>query len=359
MHAAIMDHYSNGGFYPVGGGGALIKAMTNKIKAHNGIIKTSTPVKRIIIDGEKRKKAIGVELASGEQIFAKRIISNADPGITFLNLIGKSHLSRKLLNKLNKTKYSCTSLMLFLTVDMDVKKAGIDSGNIWLMPNKDMDAIYEDMQKIDIAEGEEFSGMFISCTTLKDPISFDGKYHTLEAITYINYEAFRAFEHEDLERSETYLKFKTKLIQKFLNSLERVIPGISVAIVNKELGTPITNEYYINSTEGNVYGTEKSLKHIGPFAYKSKSEIENLYLCGASVVSHGVAGAGYSGVQTAAAILGCRQDDLLISDPTQELEIFEAEDASNYPDWMLRKIALKSERRQQKEADIRTKQSIA
>ncbi len=46
----------------------------------------------------------------------------------------------------------------------------------------------------------------------------------------------------------------------------------------------MTNEYYINTTRGNVYGTEKSLKHIGPFAYKSKTEIENLYMCGASIV---------------------------------------------------------------------------
>lgn len=352
MHAAIMDHYSSGGYYPLGGGGALVKSMTNKIKALDGKIKTSSSVKRILIEGDGKKKAVGVELDSGERYYGKQIISNADPGITFLNLIGKENLSRKLLNKLNKTKYSCTSLMLFLTVDMDVKKAGIDSGNIWLMPNKDMDAIYNDMQKVNIAEGDEFSGMFISCTSLKDPISFDGKYHTIEAITYLNYEAFKEFEHEDLERSQAYMDFKETLIQKFLNSLERVIPGITNSIVNKELGTPITNEYYINSTKGNVYGTEKSLKHIGPFAYKSKSEIENLYLCGASVVSHGVAGAGYSGVQTAAAILGCRQDDLLVPDPEQNLQIFEAEDDSNYPDWMIKKIALKKERRLQKEVTL-------
>ena len=344
MHAAIMDHYAEGGFYPMGGGGALVKAMTNKIKAYGGKVKTSTPVKRILLEGNKKKRAVGVELDSGEQVFAKRIISNADLAITYLDLIGKENLSNKLLKKLNKTKYSCTSLMLFLTVDMDVKKAGLDSGNIWLVPNKDLDDIYNDMQKVDILEGEEFSGMFISCTSLKDPISFDGRYHTIEAITYINYDAFTQFKDEDEERSPAYLAFKEQIINKFLRSLEKVVPGITNNIVHRDLGTPITNEYYINTTRGNVYGTEKSLKHIGPFAYKSKTEIENMYMCGASIVSHGVAGASYSGVQTAAAILGCRQDDLIKPDETQHLRIFEAEDDSNYPEWMLKKMEVKKAR---------------
>lgn len=344
MHAAIMHHYAKGGFYPMGGGGALVKAMTNKIKKNDGQIKTSTTVKRILVEGDKKKNAVGVELASGEKIYAERVISNADPAITYLDLVGKEHLSKRLFKKLNKTTYSCTSLMLFLTVDMDVKKAGLDSGNIWLTPNRDFDAAYEDMQKTNILDGDEFSGMFISCTSLKDPISFDGRYHTIEAITYINYDAFKAFENEDKERSEAYLAFKEQLIQKFLRSLEKVVPGITSNIVHQELGTPITNEYYINTTRGNVYGTEKSLKHIGPFAYNQKSEIENLYLCGASIVSHGVAGASYSGVQTAAAILGCKQDDLIQPEASQHLRVYEAEDASDYPDWMLKKMEVKKAR---------------
>ena len=90
-----------------------------------------------------------------------------------------------------------------------------------------------------------------------------------------------------------------------------------------------------------MYGTEKSFKQIGPFSYKAKSEIENLYLCGASILSHGVAGASYSGVQTAAGILGKTQRDLIQSDDTQNVQIFDSEDATNYPDWIKQKIELK------------------
>lgn len=344
LHSAVMDHYFSGGFYPMGGGGAIIKAMTNELKRKGSQIRTSTAVSKILLSKDKKKRAIGVLLENGEQLFADRIISNADPGITYQKLIGSENLSRKLNKKLAKTKYSCTSLMLFLTVDMDIRKAGIDSGNIWLMAEGDMDEIYEGMQEPDIISGDKFKGMFVSCTTLKDPVSFDGKHHTLEAITYINYESFRQFEGEANQRSEAYLEFKRVLTSKMLNTLETVIPDIRNHIVHQELGTPITNQHYINATDGSVYGTEKSIKHIGPFSFKAKSEIENLYLCGASIAAHGIAGASYSGVQTAGEILGMRQDELIIGDPSQNVRIFEAEDDSEYPDWMLKKIEVRKAR---------------
>ncbi|RKR12870.1 phytoene dehydrogenase-like protein [Maribacter vaceletii] len=339
LHCALMSHYFNGSYYPMGGGGALIKAKTNALKKHNGKIRTSTGVKKIILEeNSKIKKAVGVELENGEKLYAKNIISNADPGITYLKLIGEEKLSKKLLKKLSKTKYSCTSLMLFLTVDLDVKKAGLDSGNIWLMPDKDADEFYDGLMKEDILKDDAFEGMFISCTTLKDPSSYNGKEHSLEVITYINYDSFKEFENENEERSKAYLEFKEKLTQKMLNGLEKAIPNIREHIIHQDLGTPITNEYYVNSTRGNVYGTEKSLMHIGPFSYKPKSEIENLYLCGASILSHGVAGAAHSGVETASIILNCEADSLREPQPGQELTILEAEDSTNYPDWLAKKI---------------------
>ncbi|WP_257212825.1 phytoene desaturase family protein [Maribacter sp. 4U21] len=258
-----------------------------------------------------------MELENGTTLFANNIISNADVGITYNQLVGRENLSAKLLKKLDKTIYSCTSLMLFLTVELDFKKSGLDSGNIWMMPDKDADDYYDGAMQKDILQGEAFEGMFVSCTTLKDPTSFDGKHHSIEAITFINYQAFEKFKNETVERSSAYLEFMSKLTDKMINGLEKVVPGIRDHIVSKDLGTPITNEYYINTTKGNVYGTEKSLKHIGPFAFKAKSEIENLYLCGASILSHGVAGASHSGVATAAVILGCKPDEVKEPLPNQ------------------------------------------
>jgi phytoene dehydrogenase-like protein len=227
---------------------------------------------------------------------------------------------------------------------MDVRESGLDSGNIWLMDEGDMDSLFEKMQRSDITSGKTFEGMFISCTTLKDPASFDGRHHTLEVITYIDYSAFEKFENENSQRSQAYIDFKENLTQKMLNTLEKVIPNVRNHIVNQELGTPITNEYYINATRGSVYGTEKSLGQIGPFAFKPKSEIKNLFLCGASISSHGIAGASYSGVQTAGIILNKRQDDLIQADPLQNVNLFDAEDPTEYPDWLKNKIKVRQDR---------------
>ena len=111
-----------------------------------------------------------------------------------------------------------------------------------------------------------------------------------------------------------------------------------------ELGTPMTNEYYINGTRGNTYGTEKTFWQVGPFAFSRKSEIENLYLCGASVLAHGVSGATYSGVQTAASILKCRMEDLLKPQQDQQLRVYDAEDPATWPDWVIAKIEDKKRR---------------
>jgi len=339
LHAAVMEHYLSGGYYPMGGGASIVNAMVSSIESNGGEVRTKSSVKKIIVEeNDGLKVAKGVVLESGEKIFASRVISNADPQKTYLELVGRDYLSEALVSKLDETKYSCSSLILFLTLDMDLETLGIDSGNIWLMPNRDMDSVYNEMMDEDISSGHEFLGAFISCTTLKDPTSFDGKHHTLEVVTFVNHKAFKEYESEGKKRSQEYLAFKKRLSEKMLNTIERVIPDVKSHIVDQELGTPLTNEYYVNATQGSVYGTQKSLNQIGPNAYRAQSEIENLYLCGASILAHGVTGATFSGVDTAARVLGCRQEDLLKFDKSEKLQIFEAEDDTLYPEWLVKKI---------------------
>lgn len=331
VHCSVMSHYFDGGFYPMGGGGGIVKAMTNGVKRHGGEVRVKQDVQKIIIEN---KKTVGIQLKNSEKIFAKNIVSNADPSITYLNLIGKENLSKNLIKKLEETKYSVTSLILFLTLDIDVTIFDIDSGNIWMMKDENDDANFDDLMNNDITEGDSFPAVFISCTTIKDPVSFNGRYHNFEVVTYVNYDKMQEFNGLDDYHNEDYKAFKSKVINKLMNNIEKVIPGAKQNIVQAELGTPKTNEFYVNSTRGNVYGTEKTLNQVGPFSYKNKSEIENLYLCGASTLSHGVGGATHSGVAAAATILGCKPEDLLIEDANQKLRIYDAEDKTTWPEWI-------------------------
>ena len=334
LHSAVMGHYAEGGFYPMGGGGGIVKAMTNTLKNYGGEVRISSGVKKILV---KDNTAYGVILENGKEIRAEKIVSNADPSITYLELVGRENLSKKLIKRLDNTKYSVTSLILFLTLDMDVSAVGLDSGNLWIFKHADIDGLFDELTGDDVTAGEEFPAMFMSCTTLKDPVSYNGRYHNFEVVTYIDYDNLPEFKGTEDYHCEAYTDFKEKVIAKFMNTVERVIPGAKANVVQVELGTPKTNEFYINSTGGNVYGTEKTLNNMGPFAFKNKSEIDNLYLCGASTLSHGVAGATYSGVEAAARILGCEKNDLIKQDDEQELRIYDAEDPETWPQWVHKK----------------------
>jgi phytoene dehydrogenase-like protein len=199
---------------------------------------------------------------------------------------------------------------------------------------------------------DEFDSLFISCSSLKDPLSFNGRHHTLEVVTFIDYDSFKALNTGQPETNERYLKIKERLTEKLMNTFKRILPAVHKNIVQIELGTPVTNEHYIHSTKGNVYGTEKGFMQTGPFSYKAKTEIENLYMCGASIMSHGVAGASYSGVKTAAEILGCREEDLIKKDETQQLRIYDAEDNSQWPQWIHQRIADKKKRSESKMSNV-------
>lgn len=190
--------------------------------------------------------------------------------------------------------------------------------------------------------------MFISCTTCKDPSSYDSKHHSFEVVTLINYESFRQYEHLTDQRSPEYLQFKKQLIGIFLVSLEKEFPGISQHLVDVDLGTPLTNEYYISSTNGNIYGTEKRFGQIGPFSYKANTGFENLFMCGASVISHGVAGAAHSGVATAAKILKCSTEKLIKPKKNQQLTILEAEDNAHWPESLKTKISMMKKKQKSK-----------
>ena len=213
-----------------------------------------------------------------------------------------------------------------------------------MLQHHDLDKLYKEMTVDDILKEDEFPACFISCPTIKDPVSFNGRYHTIEVVTFIEYKSFSAFAKQGDYHSSEYFKHKERIIQKFLNCVEKILPGVRSKIVQVELGTPMTSEYYINSTNGNVYGTEKSFRQTGPFSFSSKTEIENLYLCGASTLAHGVGGASNSGVQAAAKILDCRAEDLIKPIEGQNVRIYDAEDNSQWPQWIHQKMEDKKRR---------------
>jgi all-trans-retinol 13,14-reductase len=164
-------------------------------------------------------------------------------------------------------------------------------------------------------------------------------HHTCEAFTFVDYAAFEKWSGSTHgSRPDDYEAEKEELAWKLFKKLEKHVPGISKHIACWSLATPLTNEHYINATQGNQYGISKSMRQVGPGAFPIKTEIEGLYMCGASTLSHGVAGATSSGLAAAKSILGCKTSDLFTQDGP-EIEIYPSEDIAAWPEHLQEKIA--------------------
>jgi all-trans-retinol 13,14-reductase len=329
-----MLHYMNGAYHPAGGGKAIGDAFINRYQEAGGVLKLKTSIKKIRIEN---KRAIGVELESGEIIHSKYVISNADPQLTYMDLVGPEHLSARLLRKIQKVSYSTSCLSLFLAVDMDLKKMGFDSGNYWIYDSPDMDENYA-LGYTDQYVFNPPKGLFVSITTLKDPGKMRKGYHQLEVFSMAGYDAFKPWEGtEKGKRGKAYETLKEKISDRILGKLESLIPGVKEAIVFSNLATPLTNKHYVNAPYGNLYGIDKSADQIGPGSFAIRSEIKNLFLCGASTTGHGIGGTTQSGMRAAAAVLNCKVSELLKSEGP-ELQIFQAEDPDSWPAWFKEKL---------------------
>jgi phytoene dehydrogenase-like protein len=195
MHAGITDHYLDGGYYPLGGAFTLPRAFVRALKRAGGEIRLGSRVKRILVEG---KMVLGVELDSGEEIRAGVVVSNADPEVTFGQLIGRERLSPRLKRKVDSVKYSTSCLSLFFATDMDLRRdAGLDSGNMWYYDHADVDRIYRDGLTDAALRDETPPGMFLTVTTLKDPSKMHASrgHHTCESFAFVGYQAFEQWAH--------------------------------------------------------------------------------------------------------------------------------------------------------------------
>jgi phytoene dehydrogenase-like protein len=298
VHAAVVAHYFDGGWYPKGGAAALPRALIRALRKAGGEIHVRTPVERILVEN---RRAIGVRLRDGTEVRARQVVSNADPHVTFGKLLDAAHLSPWTRLKLRRARYSVSALSLFAAVDMDLAAAGLDSGNLWLYDDVNVERAYRHgLSDWPLDGGRHLPGQFLTVTTLKDPSKRTGGHHTIESFGFVGYHAFRRWAAtRQGERPDDYTALKAELTLAMVRGLERAVPGIGEHVVFSELGTPLTNVHYVAATAGNLYGTEKSRFQVGPFGFQIGGDLDGLSLCGASTLGHGVLGAAMSGLLVA------------------------------------------------------------
>lgn len=336
LHAGLQGYYLDGGCYPQGGGRAIPDTLVRHIRRLGGEVVLGAEVGEIRIAGGT---VLGVRLADGREVGANIVVSNADPGVTWGKLVAPEHLGVRLRRRIEGLRWSVSTLSLFLAVDMDLRAAGIDSGNVWFSRTPDVDAAYAYAERATLDGTEEIPGLFFNATTLKDPTLRSDGLHTVEALALAPFDAFAPWQHAAPgKRPPEYARLKAALAERILDAVDRIVPGLRERTVFRALGTPLTNQRFLHATRGGIYGTEKTLGNLGPFGFSVDTHIRGLFQCGASTLAPGINGVTHSGLAAAAAALGCASDELLTA-RHQSLRIYPAEDPSAWPEEIRRGAA--------------------
>lgn len=106
--------HAHGVYHVMGGLSRITQAFAEVSREEGAEIYTSSPVARVLVDG---RRAIGVELASGEKVYCDDVIINADFGHAMATLFDEKDLGRYKPSVLRKQRFSCSTFMMHLGLD--------------------------------------------------------------------------------------------------------------------------------------------------------------------------------------------------------------------------------------------------
>jgi phytoene dehydrogenase-like protein len=105
----------------VGGSNTLAQAMVRFIEEHGGAVRVGTPVRQVEVAGPGAR-ATAVRLDDGERIEAATIVSNLDPRMTFLELVGEGELDSDFARAVRRWRYDTMSMFcLYLALEQPVR----------------------------------------------------------------------------------------------------------------------------------------------------------------------------------------------------------------------------------------------
>jgi phytoene dehydrogenase-like protein len=199
---------------------------------------------------------------------------------------------------------SCSMVTLFVGLNCDLKELDFPKLNKWIFPTWDHD---ENMRKFKKNKEAPFPAVFIGSGSIKDN-SWNERWplrSTLEVLAPVEYHWFAEWQKSRVKnRGGEYKKFKDYWTNRLLAVLYEQYPQLKGKVSFKDLGTPLSNNYYLGVERGEVYGLthtpERILDHtadLSPF-----TDIQGLYLGGQDIITAGVVGALMSGVATVAAL---------------------------------------------------------
>ncbi len=308
MHAGLVGHFLGGAYYPQGGGQVIAARLVEAIRSYGGEVRTRAPVERVRIE---ESKVAGVVLEkTGQEIDAPLVVSNADLKRTVQKLVGEEHFSSQTTARVRDLRMSIPLFITYIGLDIDLAELGWKNSNHFIWGSYDIEGIYERLERGELADD---AMAYITVASLKDPESrhIAPRGHTnLQIMTLVprDYAIWNVDEGPaeggSYHRDPNYRRPKAEMVERLIDSAERVLPGIREHVDWKEAATPVTQERFTHSTGGTSYGIELAADQLGPLRPGPTTEIPGLFLVGASTPSGaGISGVMNGGIATASAVL--------------------------------------------------------
>ena len=276
VQAGGVGSYDQGAYYPKQSFMHVMKSLLRKIKENPGCRSMlSTEITTIEVSGDKARS---VTTAQGQQFTADQFLFDGDAGLS-LALIGEQHFPDAFRKKL-KYDYGTSVLSVYLGLkDIDLRQHGFGEQNLFWHPKVDLNEVYDDQLSDQIPDRPYF---FCNAPTLRPHhgVLAPPECDQLVMVAPCSYDFFRTLR----QRSEDdYQTAKQDYCDRIIGVLEsEFIPDLSKHIVEKVVGSPLTNEFYVRAPKGNCYSTPLDPKHVNLRRLNYQSPFPNLYYVGAS-----------------------------------------------------------------------------
>ena len=258
------DRHVGGINYPKGGVGRIAEKLVSGIEKFGGEVRYKANVCQILL---KDKKAVGVKLSNGEEIYSNIVVSNSTRWDTFGLDNSKGLIEQKNVPK-NEHKWSETykPSPSFVSIHLGVEENLI---------GKNFNCHHIIVDNWDELENEK-GVIFISIPTLLDPSLAPKGKHIVHAFTPSTIQ-----EWEKLSRKEYILK-KENYYSFLVEKISKIIPNLKNNIDHREIGTPKTHRKFLGRFQGS-YGPIPNKKLLGllPMPFNT-TKIKNLYCVGDS-----------------------------------------------------------------------------
>ena len=307
VHATIVSHYLEGGWFPKGGSARIARTFEKGIEQAGGAVRVAQEVTEILLDDGGAATGVRVMDHRGaavrERVYqAPVVISAVGAFNTFNRLLPTSGRIGRLTGPTRRTLANlgtgASAVTVFLRLRDDPRSIDIDGGNIWV--NRDLDHERSQEHSASLLEGRPHD-VFVSFPSLKSGESP----HTAEIISFCDAKAFRQWaEHPRGHRGPEYSALKERIARGMLELADSAAPGLSDLVDYMEVSTPLTYEHYTAHPAGAFYGPPAT-----PLRYRSaplgpRTAIPGLLLSGQDAGSAGIMGAMMGGVAAASQVLG-------------------------------------------------------